>query len=618
MRSNRIARRARLAAIVGALAGMAAIGAVARADNPAAGTIPSTGQSLNINITSPADGTDVPALADLVVEGVVGAGSVGGSATALYVIDVSGSTSSPSGRDCNGNGTNGDAGDNLNGDGTNGDVLDCEIAGVIALNNSLQSAANTQVGIVTFGSTAKVDDVGPDPGQQNLTAPAADANSSGGLDIDQVARSNTRSQAALFTPTGSLGNGTNFENALNAANSVMASSSAATEVVFFLSDGDASTPTAAINAAATAGTVVHTFAVNQTSCTSSLNAIANGTGGTCTPVANPQTLAAVLAGQNPAGIDRVEVSVDGGTPVTANLDALGNFDALLSGAAFTEGSHQIEATVFATDGASTSVTADVTVNVRSEGPPGDPSCSDGLDNDGDDLVDQADTGCQEPEGPESDPTCSDGVDNDGDTLTDALDPDCAPEGPAGDPSCSDGADNDGDGAVDQADSGCQSPEGPFGDPSCSDTVDNDGDSLTDAADPDCVRPEGPPGDPTCSDGDDNDGDTYVDQLDPGCQSAEGPPGDPSCADGVDNDGDGATDGADTGCIPVCAEDGLAALDGLGIGTASGLVHQQVEPLINDLLGSYIPQLEPLVHDINCQVVVPLEDLLDSILVPLGL
>ena len=67
-----------------------------------------------------------------------------------------------------------------------------------------------------------------------------------------------------------------------------------------------------------------------------------------------------------------------------------------------------------------------------EGPPGDPTCSDGIDNDGDGLTDQSDPDCQGPEGPAGDPTCSDGIDNDGDGFVDGADPDCVPPPPPGD------------------------------------------------------------------------------------------------------------------------------------------------------------------------------------------
>jgi len=58
-----------------------------------------------------------------------------------------------------------------------------------------------------------------------------------------------------------------------------------------------------------------------------------------------------------------------------------------------------------------------------EGPFGDPSCSDSVDNDGDGSIDSLDSDCAPP--PED---CTDGIDNDGDGLTDGQDPDCAVTG----------------------------------------------------------------------------------------------------------------------------------------------------------------------------------------------
>ena len=59
--------------------------------------------------------------------------------------------------------------------------------------------------------------------------------------------------------------------------------------------------------------------------------------------------------------------------------------------------------------------------------------------------------------------CGDGLDNDGDRLVDCQDPECAGQaGPEGqrcqltETICGDGLDNDGDGAVDCDDPGCAS------------------------------------------------------------------------------------------------------------------------------------------------------------------
>jgi hypothetical protein len=85
---------------------------------------------------------------------------------------------------------------------------------------------------------------------------------------------------------------------------------------------------------------------------------------------------------------------------------------------------------------------------------GDADCQDGIDNDGDGLVDHPDDpGCDQA----SDATetsaalvCDDGDDNDGDTLIDyPSDPGCFhPAANIEDPACQDGDDNDGDGRID--------------------------------------------------------------------------------------------------------------------------------------------------------------------------
>lgn len=89
-------------------------------------------------------------------------------------------------------------------------------------------------------------------------------------------------------------------------------------------------------------------------------------------------------------------------------------------------------------------------------------CSDGIDNDGDGSIDQADAQCYGPWHAESEggtsrrvaSVCADGLDNDNDGLTDRDDPECLASqwgdesmaAPGFDPvrACGDGADNDGD------------------------------------------------------------------------------------------------------------------------------------------------------------------------------
>ncbi len=87
--------------------------------------------------------------------------------------------------------------------------------------------------------------------------------------------------------------------------------------------------------------------------------------------------------------------------------------------------------------------------------------------------------------------CSDGEDNDGDDLADADDPGCTGSGGASEAGpCEDHADNDGDSWIDEQDPGCAGdPAGPTEvlahDSECNNGLDDDGDDLTDAADPDC-------------------------------------------------------------------------------------------------------------------------------------
>jgi len=126
-------------------------------------------------------------------------------------------------------------------------------------------------------------------------------------------------------------------------------------------------------------------------------------------------------------------------------------------------------------------------------------CDDGIDNDGDALVDCDDPGCCDIFVPLicgfycQEVGCDDGVDNDRDGLVDLDDVDCC-EFPGSalecqEITCGDGIDNDVDGLVDCADECCRDAIecGVVGqETSCTDGVDNDLDGLIDCADaPEC-------------------------------------------------------------------------------------------------------------------------------------
>jgi len=222
-------------------------------------------------------------------------------------------------------------------------------------------------------------------------------------------------------------------------------------------------------------------------------------------------------------------------------------------------------------------------------------CNNGIDDDGDGVIDADDEGCDhafdsaEAQVSES---CRDNVDNDDDGWIDEGDPDCFVDGFDEDArlndlyACSDTLDNDGDGLSDGShankvgDPGCDNPldnleDGPTEKDPCRDEHDNDGDGWVDSDDLDCEIHGDEIGLSTtfCNDGVDNDDDGLTDALDPGCllaldgneadmvvitiepeDSGDEPYDVIACDDGVDNDGDGWTDTDDPDCIFGIDED----------------------------------------------------------------
>lgn len=141
-------------------------------------------------------------------------------------------------------------------------------------------------------------------------------------------------------------------------------------------------------------------------------------------------------------------------------------------------------TVENTDGAFPLLIRGATLCLRSPGLSELDSCTDGIDNDNDGLIDCRDPECtNESNCPE---ICKNGVDDDADGLVDCDDDECLSDLGCPEGLCADNVDNDNDGQKDCADSdcfgavGCQSEAG-----YCGDSADNDNDCLTDAADPDC-------------------------------------------------------------------------------------------------------------------------------------
>jgi hypothetical protein len=223
-------------------------------------------------------------------------------------------------------------------------------------------------------------------------------------------------------------------------------------------------------------------------------------------------------------------------------------------------------------------------------------CEDGVDDDGDALVDCADPDCAA-RAPCVEVRCTDGLDDDHNGLTDCEDPRCVDTAQCQEPDCDDGLDEDGDGLVDCADPGCATRE-PCVETRCRDRQDGDSDGLVDCADPDCANSrdchelrcaDGEDDDrdglvdceddecfghlacpePACDDGTDEDGDGRIDCADPRCAGTEAcpVPAETACDDGADNDADGLPDCADPDCALGCAAETCADGD---LGSAVGV------------------------------------------------
>ena len=157
----------------------------------------------------------------------------------------------------------------------------------------------------------------------------------------------------------------------------------------------------------------------------------------------------------------------------------------------------------------------------------------------------------------------------------------APEGGA---ACQDGVDNDGDGLIDGADPGCHTDGNP-NNPASFDPSDNDeSDAGTAGTGGSGQGTDDDRGDTECTDGRDNDGDGVIDEDDPGCHTdgnANNPdsydPDDDSEADGAGGGaGAGGSGDLDSGALPFTGTDIIGiALAGLLV-LAGGLLLRRRE------------------------------------------
>jgi len=255
----------------------------------------------------------------------VGAGEV---TTVLYVFDATRSTASPQGSDCSGNGAVG-ADDDRNGDGSVGDILDCEIAGVEALNSSLAATAGLQVGVVAFGNQAAAADLDP-VGTVTFLHPGF----TGGDPlprINTVARSVIRDQIGLYDlkTLGGSGAGTAFNSAISVALSTLGTAPAGPKWIMFLSDGQAAIDDGLLQQLTQSGVRLRSFGIGaDASCApyQSLYKMAAATGESCQLAPQPASLAAGLTGSRPDTVSGVTVSIED-VSVAATVDAVGGWTA---------------------------------------------------------------------------------------------------------------------------------------------------------------------------------------------------------------------------------------------------------------------------------------------------
>lgn len=320
-----------------ALAGLLAAAPVVGATDT---TLPG-GAGLSIDITTPADGLIAPLGTSIPIAGTatIGEGSTTVASTAVVsVLDVSGSTTQLV---TGGDAACGDAATN----GVSGTILDCEVQALVNLNvQAVTLGTVSQVGAVAFGEQAVIaDHSSADGSQLALIAPATDGDSNGDPDIEDVLRSAVSQHSSfpnwgfrLFTARSTNGGSTNYQSAVQVATSVANGATATNRIVVMVSDGDASsgnsfssdaTMRTFIDNLIPTGVVFHTFAVGDlASCSpadpehyGTLQAIADVSGGTCTRVADPVSLPAVLPTIVDAALSGITIKIDG-APSGATVD----------------------------------------------------------------------------------------------------------------------------------------------------------------------------------------------------------------------------------------------------------------------------------------------------------
>jgi hypothetical protein len=307
-----------------------------------------------------------PTAGPVTLRGTVGL-DAGETTSVVYVYDATDSTESPAGADCSNNGTVGPE-DDFNADGGVGDVLDCEIAGVVALNKSLAATSAVQAGVVAFANKAAAADL--DPVGSATFLPPGYTGGDPRPRVETVARSVVRGQIGLYDPKplGGSGAGTAFDNAIQAALATLAGAPAGPKWIMFLSDGQAPIDDAVLAQLSSSGVKLRSFGVGQdATCakSSSLSKMAAATGEACTLVPRPAELTAGLTGSQPDSVTSVSVTIEN-VSLAATVNAVGGWSATFKLGA---GTYTVTAKALLASGSTLSAHRSITVAPGSGGPP---------------------------------------------------------------------------------------------------------------------------------------------------------------------------------------------------------------------------------------------------------
>ncbi len=309
---------------------------------------------------------EAPAAGPVTLAGTVGP-RAGATTSILYVVDTTRSTSTPTGSDCSGDHQL-TADDDLNGDGSVGDVLDCEIAGVIALNSTLAAKPRVQAGLVAFANNAAAADLDPN-GSATFLPPGYTGGDSRPR-VETVARSVVGMAIGLYDPAdlGDSGDGTAFNNAVRTALDTLALAPDGPKWIMFLSDGQSPIDDALLDELTASGVHLRSFAVGaDASCIgyASLSKMARATGEGCVVVSNPAGLAAGLTESQPDAVNAVTVSIKD-VSVAADLDSVGGWSApFILG----PGTYAVTAVAVFASGHAASAHTSFTVSSAPGGPP---------------------------------------------------------------------------------------------------------------------------------------------------------------------------------------------------------------------------------------------------------